>query len=211
MASPASEARPAHPRALTHAHAHRHQVCERSERRASDGATTPMSAATPCAHLCVAERGSVHLARRELMVLNAFVGGLRQAARSARSNREEIQQRRQTVCAADAGHPHGTLRGYGASKLVPRSSMIPVITPAHLERVRSRQFEALPCGRSTPRDPAGQRLHRLTVVERLVGDHRRGVIGWKLDPCGQGGRDAVPVRVACARMPYACIDRGFSD
>ena len=89
--------------------------------------------------------------------------------------------------------------------------MIPVITPAHLERVRSRQFEALPCGRSTPRDPAGQRLHRLTVVERLVGDHRRGVIGWKLDPCGQGGRDAVPVRVACARMPYACIDRGFSD
>lgn len=34
-----------------------------------------MSAATPCAHLCVAERGSVHLARRELMVLNAFVGG----------------------------------------------------------------------------------------------------------------------------------------
>jgi hypothetical protein len=56
-----------------------------------------MSAATPCAHLCVAERGSVHLARRELMVLNAFVGGLRQAARSARSNREETAEAADSV------------------------------------------------------------------------------------------------------------------
>ncbi len=43
--------------------------------------------------------------------------------------------------------------------------MTPVITPAHLERVRSPQFEALPCGRSAPPDPAGQRLHQLTAQQ----------------------------------------------
>ena len=53
--------------------------------------------ATPCAHMCVAERGSVRLARRERMVLNAFVGGLRQAARSARSNREETAEAADSV------------------------------------------------------------------------------------------------------------------
>ena len=44
-----------------------------------------------------------------------------------------------------------------------------------------------------------------SLPNKLVGDHRRCVTGWKLDPCGRGGRDAAPVRVACAWMRYAFV------
>ena len=98
------------------------------------------------------------------------------------------------MCAADAGHPHGTLRGYGASKLVPRSSMTPVITPAHLERVRSPQFEALPCGRSSSRScwPAppsahcGQQIGRRPVgeVSQDGNSTLADEVGATLRPCG---------------------------
>ena len=78
---PGLRKRPAHPRALTHAHAHRHHLeCVRDREGPAQGLMERRHRltrlrATPCAHKCVPERASARLARRELNVFNTFLGG----------------------------------------------------------------------------------------------------------------------------------------